>query len=76
MASTDDATNKQLDVLPTSPGQSKCIHLAGNTRICRVLTVLGSSLAGNPQVRRRCPCDSLGAAQPLCVTPVCTCCHV
>lgn len=37
------------------PGQSKCLHLMGNTRVCRVQSVLGSSLLNNPQVwKQRC----------------------
>lgn len=51
--SPDDYLVKQLDTLPMMPGESKCLHLLGETRICRVGSVLGSSLLNNPAVRWR-----------------------
>jgi len=41
---------EELDNLPTRPGESKCIHLAGNGRICFVQVVLVTSLINNPAV--------------------------
>ena len=46
-AAADEALVRDLDNLPAMPGESKCIHLAGNSRVCRLGVVLGSSLAGN-----------------------------
>ena len=43
---------QELDALPKMPGESKCFHLMGGTRICRVGVVLGSSLLNNTAVRR------------------------
>ncbi|GBF96537.1 hypothetical protein Rsub_09120 [Raphidocelis subcapitata] len=40
----------RLDKLPMMPGESKCIHLLGNGRVCYVGVVLGTSLLDNPQV--------------------------
>jgi hypothetical protein len=49
-ASADAGLVRQLDDLPGLPGQSKCITLMGNARICRVMTVYGSSVIGDPKV--------------------------
>ncbi|KIY98626.1 hypothetical protein MNEG_9339 [Monoraphidium neglectum] len=49
-ASGDDNLVKQLDALPLRPGESRCIHLFGNGRVCFVHVVLGTSLLNNPQV--------------------------
>jgi hypothetical protein len=44
---------QQLDDLPWFSGGSMCLHLVGNTRICRSVAVLGSSLLNNPQASWR-----------------------
>jgi hypothetical protein len=49
--SADPAVVQQVNTLPVMPGQSKCIHLMGGTRICFVHVVMGTSLVNNPEVR-------------------------
>ncbi|KAI8471073.1 MAG: hypothetical protein J3K34DRAFT_244030 [Monoraphidium minutum] len=47
----DDDLVRRLDDLPLMRGESKCIHLAGGGRVCRVQTVLGASVVGgDPRV--------------------------
>lgn len=46
----DEALVAQLDAMPMMHGETKCMHLAGDTRVCRIGAVLGSSLVANPQV--------------------------
>jgi hypothetical protein len=38
---------EEIDNLPTRPGESKCIHLAGNGRVCFIHVVLGTSLVNS-----------------------------
>ncbi|KAI8468653.1 MAG: hypothetical protein J3K34DRAFT_426509 [Monoraphidium minutum] len=49
-ASPEDWVNAGLNALPVKKGESKCIHLMGEGRICYVGAVLGTSLLENPQV--------------------------
>jgi hypothetical protein len=51
-ASPEAVLMQQLDALPTAHGESRCIHLPQDTRICRVVTVLGSTLVESPKARR------------------------
>lgn len=48
--SADEADVRDLDEMPSMPGETKCIHLAGDARVCRIGAVLGSSLVGNAAV--------------------------
>jgi hypothetical protein len=47
----DPSMVEQLNQLPKVPGDSRCMHLVGDARICIVGAVLGTSLFDNPEVR-------------------------
>jgi len=48
--SADEELHHQLNALPRMAGEVRCIHLMGDTRICRVHAVLGTTLINNPAV--------------------------
>jgi len=50
LVSPNATLERALDKLPAAPGESKCIHLLGDGRVCIVGAVLGTSLLDNPQV--------------------------
>jgi hypothetical protein len=49
-AHTDQNLVAQLNTLPKQPGESRCIHMPGMTRICLVKAVLGTQYVNNGQV--------------------------